>query len=104
MVVGLPKILPPDRFGRGCMLGKHHQAPFDSRIAQHAQNKLELVHSDLCYMNKTSLVGVKDILTFINDISRFSWVYFLKNKSRIFEKFKEFQALTEKQCVDLLNV
>jgi lysine/ornithine N-monooxygenase len=47
-------------------------------------------------MNKTSLVGVKDILTFINDISRFSWVYFLKNKSRIFEKFKEFQALTEK--------
>jgi hypothetical protein len=30
MVVGLPKVLPPDGVCRGCVLGKHHQVPFDS--------------------------------------------------------------------------
>jgi transposase InsO family protein len=37
-------------------------------------------------------------LTFIDDSSRYIWVYFLKNKSHFFEKFKEFRALVEKQC------
>lgn len=49
-------------------------------------------------MNKPSLVGAKDILTFINDLSRFTWVYFVKNKNLVFEKFKEFRNLDEKKC------
>lgn len=49
-------------------------------------------------MNEPSLAGVKYILTFIDDLSRFTWVYFMKNKSIVFEKFKEFRALDEKQC------
>ena len=49
-------------------------------------------------MSKPSLVGANNILTFIDDFSRFSYVYFLKNKSHVFEKFKEFRALDEKQC------
>jgi hypothetical protein len=79
-------------------LGKHHQTPFNSGKAWQAQNPLELIHNDLCCINQPSLVGAKYILTFIDDLSRFTWVYFLKNKSHVFEKFKEFRALTEKQC------
>jgi hypothetical protein len=96
MVVGLPKVLPPDGVYRGCVLGKHHQAPFDSGKAWCAHNPLELVHNDLCCINNPSLAGVKYILTFIDDLSRFTWIYFLKNKSHVFEKFKEFRALDEK--------
>jgi hypothetical protein len=29
MVVGLPKVFPPEGVCKGCVLGKHHQAPFD---------------------------------------------------------------------------
>jgi hypothetical protein len=36
--------------------------------------------------------------TFIYDLSIFTWVYFLKNKSHVFEKFKEFRALDENKC------
>jgi transposase InsO family protein len=37
-------------------------------------------------------------LTFIDDFSHFTWVFFLKNKNLVFEKFKEFWAFAEKQC------
>ena len=33
----------------------------------------------------------------INDYSRLTWVSFLKLKSKVFEKFKFFKALTENQ-------
>lgn len=97
MVVGLPNILPPDEVSRGCVLHKHHQVPFDSGTTQHAHKQLELVHSGLCCINKPSLTGANYILTLIDDLSRFTWVYILKNKSLVFEKFKEFRALARKQ-------
>ena len=49
-------------------------------------------------MTKPSLAGTKYILTFIDDFSIFIWVYFLKNKSQVFEIFKEFRELEDKQC------
>ena len=97
MVASLPKVLPLDGVCKGFVLGKHHHAPFNSMKAWRAQKPLELVHSDLCCINNPSLVGARYILTLINDLSRFTWVYFLNNKSHIFEKFKEFRALTEKK-------
>jgi hypothetical protein len=44
------------------------------------------------------LAGARYIFTFIDDFSRFTWVFFLKNKNLVFEKFKEFWAFAEKQC------
>jgi hypothetical protein len=98
MVVGLPKVLPPDGVCKGCVLGKHHQAPFDYGNAWPASNLFELVHSELCCINKPSLAGAGYVFTFIDDLSHYNWVYFLKNKNRVFERFKEFRTLAEKQC------
>ena len=39
--------------------------------------------------------GSRYFLTFIDDLSRFTWVYFLKKKSEVFEKFKDFKASVE---------
>ena len=36
-----------------------------------------------------------NIITFIDDFSRKTWIYFLKAKNEVFEKFKEFKALIE---------
>ena len=35
------------------------------------------------------------IVSFIDDYSRKTWVYFLKSKDEVFGKFKEFKALVE---------
>jgi len=80
------------------VLGKHYQELFNSRKAWETQAPLELVQNDLCWTNKPSLVGAKYVLTFNDDFSKFTCVYFLKNKIHVFEHFKEFQALIEKQC------
>jgi transposase InsO family protein len=41
--------------------------------------------------------GCKYFLTFIDDLSRRTWVYFLKLKSEFFDEFLSYKALVEKQ-------
>jgi len=98
MVVGLSKVFPPKGVCKGCVLAKHHQAPFDYGKSRRKQNLLELVHNDVYCINLPSLVGARYILTFIDDFSRFRWVFLLKNNNLVFEKFKEFRAFAEKKC------
>ena len=56
------------------------------------------MHTDICGpMQVPSLGGSIYFLTFIDDFSRKTWVYFLKYKFETFSKFKEFKAFVEKQ-------
>ena len=48
-------------------------------------------------MQTQSIGGSFYFLTFIDDFSRKTWIYFLRHKSETFSKFKEFKALIEKQ-------
>ena len=55
------------------------------------------MHSDLCgKMNEKSLSGAEYFLSFIDDKTRYVWVYFLKSKDQVFEKFLEWKAMVEK--------
>ena len=45
-------------------------------------------------MNTNSLSGAEYFLTFIDDHTRYVWVYVLKHQ--VFEKFVEWKALMEK--------
>jgi hypothetical protein len=57
---------------------------------------LELIHLDVCGpMPSTSLVGYVYYVSFIDDYSLNTWVYFLKSKYEVFGKFKEFKALID---------
>ena len=57
---------------------------------------LELTHSKVCGpMPSISLSGYEYYVTFIDYYSRKTWIHFLKNKSEVFRKFKEFKALIE---------
>lgn len=59
---------------------------------------LDLIHSDVCGpMSITSLNGYEYYLAFIDDLSKKTWIYFLKNKDEIFSRFNEFKALMENQ-------
>jgi hypothetical protein len=39
----------------------------------------------------------KYYVSFIDDYSKFTWIYLLKFESEIFQKFQEFQKLVERQ-------
>jgi transposase InsO family protein len=51
----------------------------------------------LCGPLSSPFSGCKYFLTFIDDFSRCTWVYFLKLKSEVFDTFLAYRALVEKQ-------
>ena len=64
--------------------------------AKRANKILELVHSDVFGpVSVPSLGKYMYYVSFIDDFSRNTWIYFLRKKSEVFEKFKEFKALVE---------
>ena len=57
---------------------------------------LELMHNDVFGLVLIPSLGKSMYyVSFINEFSRNTWIYFLKNKSEAFERFKEFKALME---------
>ena len=59
---------------------------------------LELVQNDVFGPVKVPSLGKSMYyLSFIDDFSRNTWIYFLKNKYEVFDRFKEFKALVENQ-------
>ena len=83
---------------QGVCFGKvHTKIAFpssDSRLA----GILDFIHSDLCGpMSHVSLRGYKYYVTFIDDHSRKTWIYFLKSKKyeEVLQRFQELKALLE---------
>ena len=59
---------------------------------------LELIHYDLCEFEGILTCGEnRYIITFIDDFSKYTTVYLLKNKSDAFEKFQDFLKEVENQ-------
>jgi hypothetical protein len=98
MVDGLPHIQYIDGVFHGCILGKHLEDKFNIGKAWRESSLLELVHSDITGpFPHQSICKDKYVLTFIDDFSRYTWVYFLKLKSKVFECLKYFKHLVEKK-------
>ena len=97
MVCNLPSIhVPSNHVCEGCILGKMHRFSFPKDANVLATHKLQLVHSDVCGPMRTpSIGGYLYFLTFIDDATRHTWVYPLKEKSNVFSCFKEFLHLAE---------
>jgi hypothetical protein len=89
---------------KGCALGNFTKASFPSSDTR-STGILDLVHTDMCGpMNRKSLSGCEYSLTFIDDYSRKTWIYFLKDKSEVFTRFQEFKALVENQSGKRIKV
>jgi hypothetical protein len=98
MVASLPLVSCRDGVCVHCVLSKHQQDIFDKHVSWHASGPLQLVHSDFCGpFSSPSFSGCKYLLTFIDDFSICTWVYFLKLKSEVFDKILAYKALVEKQ-------
>ncbi len=77
-----------------CNIDKHQRNVFPKDEMIRASKLLELVHSDVCGPMKTpSHGGARYFVTFIDDFSKNNYVYFLKTKGKVFDKFKAYKAL-----------
>ena len=88
MVVGLPSINHTGVICEGCVCGKQQRASFLVGKSWRAKVPLGIIHADICgKMQSESLSKSKYFLLFVDDFSRMSWVYFLREKSEAFSKF-----------------
>ena len=79
-----------------CVQGKSHQLPFQHSTTGRAERPLDLVHSDVCgRIGATSLGGGEYFVTFLDDCTRYVWVYIVKRKGEVLQKFREWKALVE---------
>ena len=86
-------------FCEKCVEGKMFRRPFKSVGEIRSTRKLQCVHSDVCGpMPVDSIGGKRYFVTFIDDYTRCCKVYFMKNKSEVFNKFKEFELCTTNEC------
>uniref|UniRef100_A0AAV1TS81 Polyprotein n=1 Tax=Peronospora matthiolae TaxID=2874970 RepID=A0AAV1TS81_9STRA len=96
---GIPAVgQPPQSLCGGCMKGKQTVAKFPHCSSSKTSRVLELVHTDMMGpMNNPSKGGAKYVLTFVDDYSRYVVAYFLKKKSEVAIKLREFMTFYENQ-------
>ena len=95
----MPEFLSNAQVCETCQQGKQTKLPFQANRVRRANQKLQLIHTDVCGPMKTdSLSGNRYFLLFIDDYTRMCWVYFIRLKSEVFDVFTQFKALVENQC------
>ncbi|GKD77896.1 retrovirus-related pol polyprotein from transposon TNT 1-94, partial [Tanacetum coccineum] len=83
LVRGLPKLkFEKDHLCSACAMGKSKKKPYKPKSEDTNQEKLYLLHMDLCGpMHVASVNGKKYILIIVDDYSQFTWVKCLKSKN-----------------------
>ena len=83
-------------FCENCIYGKQKRVRFLRVGKEKKSEKLELVHTDVWGPAQvSSLGGSRYYVTFIDDATRKTWIYCIKNKSDVFDTFKKWKALVE---------
>jgi transposase InsO family protein len=82
-----------------CIRAKAHKLPF-AKVAHHASEALQLVHSDTCGSFSPSDTSEIHFITFVDDYTRYTWAYGIKNKKAATIKavFDLWKADAERQC------
>ncbi|KAK2966742.1 hypothetical protein RJ640_001066 [Escallonia rubra] len=76
-----------------CHFAKHHRSSLSPRVNKRVESAFELVKSDVwgpCPVLSKS--GFRYFVTFVDDFSRMTWIYFMKNRSEVFAHFSAFCA------------
>ncbi|XP_075650203.1 uncharacterized protein LOC142620778 [Castanea sativa] len=105
MLKGLPQLeCREDIVYVGCQYGKAHQLPYrESKFR--ANEPLELIHSDVFGLVKqASISGMHYMVTFIDDFSRYVWVFFMKENLRLCQNLRSSRRKLKKKLEERLNV
>ena len=78
---------------KSCQYAKLHHVHLSPKVNNQASNPVELVHSDvwgLCPV--VSPTGFRSFVTLVDDYSRTTLLYLMKNRSELFSHFRAFSA------------
>ena len=104
MVEGMSNSSLDFDFCENCVYGKQNQVSFPFG-GKRMKQMLELVHSNVFGPVKVPSLGKSMYyVSFIDDFSSNTHIYFLKKKSEAFDRFKEFKALVENQIEKKIKV
>ena len=78
-----------------CIKGK--QTNKSKKGAKRSSDLLEIIHMNI-YCSDMDFHGPKYFISFIDDYSRFMYLYLLHNKNEALDAFKVFKAEVETQC------
>ena len=78
-----------------CIKGK--QTNKSKKGAKRSTNLLEIIHTDICCPDMDAN-SPKYFITFIDDYSRYMYLYLLRSKDEALDAFKVFKAEVENQC------
>jgi histone deacetylase 1/2 len=79
-----------------CQMGKSHQLPYPKSTSV-SSKPFELVFSDVWGPAPTSVGRHSYYVSFVDDFSKFTWIYLLRFKSEVFQCFRDFQNMVERQ-------
>jgi len=79
-----------------CQQAKSHQLLYPKSVSQ-STFPLQLIFSDVWGPAPKSVSHYQYYVSFIDDFSKFTWIFLLKNRSDVFEVFLNFQKLVERQ-------
>lgn len=80
-----------------CTLAKSHRVSFPLSSTK-SSKPFDLIHSDVWGPSPiTTSSGARWFVTFVDDCSRMTWVYLLKNKSEVYRVFRIFHAMIKTQ-------
>ena len=78
-----------------CIKGKETNK--SKKGANRSSDLLEIIHTDICCPD-IDIHGQKYFISFIDDYSRYMYIYLLHNKNEALDAFKVFKAEVENQC------
>ncbi|GKA39833.1 retrovirus-related pol polyprotein from transposon TNT 1-94 [Tanacetum coccineum] len=99
LVIGLPLLVySKDKPCSSCEQGKHHKASFKTKQTSSIKKCLHLLHIDLFGpVSPRSINHEKYTLFIVDKYSRYTWVYFMKKKSKAPETIMSFIKRVENQ-------
>jgi histone deacetylase 1/2 len=77
-----------------CQMAKSHQLPYSSSH-EISKSPLDLIYSDVWGPAPESVGRNKYYVSFIDDHSKYTWIYLLRHKSDVFRFFHDFKNLVE---------
>jgi transposase InsO family protein len=90
-------------FCEHCVSGKTSKKPFPK--ATRSKGLLEIIHTDICGpLNVHARNRCQYFVTFIDDYSRYGYVYLISHKSEAFDCFLKFKAEVENQLEKKIKI
>ena len=80
-----------------CQFGKQTSLPFNNNVS-HALSSFDLIHSDVWGPSPISTPGgSRYFVIFVDDFSRNTWIYLFKNRSELYQIYRDFTKMIKTQ-------